>query len=96
MVIGICTLELYLPGMNSLKDKRSVIKSVTARLNREFNVSAAEVGLNDVWQSSTVGVAVVTTAAAHAEQMLENVVSWLERNRPDVEIVDYRIETAHF
>jgi len=95
MVIGICTLELYLPGMNSLKDKRSVIKSVTARLNREFNVSAAEVGLNDVWQSSTVGVAVVTTAAAHAEQMLENVVSWLERHRPDVEIVDYRIETVH-
>jgi uncharacterized protein YlxP (DUF503 family) len=95
MVIGICTLELYLPGMNSLKDKRSVIKSVTARLNREFNISAAEVGLNDVWQSSTVGVAVVTTAEAHAEQMLENVVSWLERNRPDVEIVDYRIETIH-
>lgn len=95
MVIGTCTIELYLPGIQSLKEKRSCLKSLIARLHREYNVSAAEVGLHDVWQSATVGMCVVSTSASHAEQMLETVLGWIERNRPDVMIVDAPIEVVH-
>lgn len=95
MIIGSCTLELYLPGIQSLKEKRSCLKSLIARLHREFNVSAAEVDLNDVWQSATVGMAVVTNNAGHAEQLLEAVLGWIERNRPDITIVEAVIEVVH-
>ena len=47
VVIGICTLELSLPGNDSLKDKRSVLKPLVVRMRREFNVSVAEVGEHD-------------------------------------------------
>ena len=95
MVIGICMIELHLPGIGSLKAKRSIIKSVTARLHREFNVSCAEIDHHDVWQSTVLGAAVVSTSAGHAQNMLENVVSWVERNRPDVTVVDHSIEIIH-
>lgn len=96
MVIGICTLEINLPGLNSLKEKRSHLKSLKSRLHREFNVSVAEVALHDAWQSSTLGVAVVSSAASHAENVLQNVVLWVETHRPDLELVDYQIEVEHW
>jgi uncharacterized protein YlxP (DUF503 family) len=41
MVIGICNVELHLPGNGSLKGKRSILKPLLARLRREFNLAAA-------------------------------------------------------
>lgn len=92
MIIGVCTIELHIPATHSLKEKRSRIKSLKNRLHSEFNVSVAEVALHDVWQSATLGVAVVSTAASHAEAVLEGVVIWIERHRPDLDIVDYAVE----
>lgn len=95
MIIGICTIELHLPEVESLKAKRTVIKSLTARLHREFNVSCAEIDLHDVWKSTVIGVAVVSTATGHVQGVLESVVRWVEMNRPDVMIVDHSIEIIH-
>lgn len=92
MIIGACTIDLYLGESFSLKDKRSILKSLLARLHREFNVSAAEVALHDVWQSASVGLSFTTTSAAHAQSALDNIVHWIERNRPDLEVVDHYIE----
>ncbi|MBN1963421.1 MAG: DUF503 domain-containing protein, partial [Anaerolineae bacterium] len=91
MVIGTCRIELDLPGIHSLKQKRSCIKSLKARLHREFNVSVAEVDLHEVWQSSTLGAAVVSTTEPHAEAVLNNMVAWIEQNRPDVMVVDWDV-----
>ncbi|MCC6906129.1 MAG: DUF503 domain-containing protein [Anaerolineae bacterium] len=96
MVIGICILELNLPGVRSLKEKRGILKSTMARLHQLFNVSCAEVALHEAWQSASVGIAVVTTAAAHAEAVLENVSGWVEHNRPDIEIVGEATEIMHW
>jgi len=92
MVIGNSIIEIDLPGINSLKEKRTVLKGLIARVHKEFNVSCAEVGFHDVWQSSALGVAVVSTSAVHAENVLENVVKWIERYRPDVTVIDHSIE----
>jgi uncharacterized protein YlxP (DUF503 family) len=59
MVIGACSLELHIPGNGSLKGKRQIIKSLVVRLRREFNVSVAEVGAQDIWQSAIIGVVCV-------------------------------------
>lgn len=95
MIVGICMIELHLPGVESLKAKRSILKSLVARLHREFNVSCAEIDRHDVWKSTVVGVAIVSTAAGHAQGVLESVVRWIELNRPDVMVVDHSIEIIH-
>ena len=92
MVIGVCTIELHIPGCNSLKEKRGIIKSLLARVQREFNVSVAEIDLHDVWQSAAIAVVCVTTANAHAERTMDSVVRWIEHHRPDVEIVAEQVE----
>src|SRR5690606_3836858 len=96
MVIMAATVELDLPGVASLKEKRSIVKSLVARLHREFNVAAAEVALHDAWQSAAIGLALVSTSAGHAETMLERILRWIEIHRPDVEIVGHSQEILHF
>ncbi len=93
MVIGACTVELLIPGNGSLKGKRRVVKSVVARVSREFNVSIAEVGNQDLWQRATLGISCVSTEPDHAHALLTQVVHWIEANRPDVEILEFHIET---
>ena len=96
MVIGACIIELQLPGLSSLKEKRGLLKSLLARLHKEFNVTAAEVDLHDAWQSTTLGVAIVSTSAIHAQNLLNNLVEWLEIHRPDLEVVDHYVEIIPF
>ncbi|MBN1284856.1 MAG: DUF503 domain-containing protein [Anaerolineae bacterium] len=95
MVIGVCTIELDIPGCHSLKEKRGILKPLLARLHREFNVSAAEVDLHDVWQSAAIAVAVISTANGHADRTLQRVVQWIEDNRPEVQVVAERFELIH-
>jgi uncharacterized protein YlxP (DUF503 family) len=92
MHIGLCTIELRLPGNGSLKGKRRVIKSIVTRVGREFNVSIAEVDAQNAWQRAVLGVACVSTGADYAHGQLERVVQWIETHRPDVELLDYQIE----
>ena len=92
MVIGVCTLELSIPMANSLKDKRSVVKSVAARLRNEFNIAVAEVDMLDSWRTATIAVVTVSSDKDYAHGLLTRVALWVERNRLDCELVDYEIE----
>ena len=92
MHIGLCTIELRLPGNGSLKGKHSILKSITTRVSRTYNVSIAEVEAQDLWQRAVLGVACVSPSASYAHGQLERVVQWIEVNRPDVELLEYRIE----
>ncbi|MEA3335722.1 MAG: DUF503 domain-containing protein [Chloroflexota bacterium] len=92
MIIGIVTIELYLPMNGSLKGKRSVIKPLTNRLRKDFNVSVAEVDEQDSLRSAVIGVACVSSDKAYAHGLLMRVVSSVERWRLDAELVDYEIE----
>ncbi len=92
MIIAACRLRLYLPGCASLKEKRGLLKPLLARLHREFNIAAAEVDLNDVWQSADLALVGVGNDAAHIQSELQHIVAWIERHRPEVEIVDAQFE----
>ncbi len=92
MVVGVCTLELDIPGSHSLKDKRHVVKSVTARVRRDFNVSIAEVDSLDSWQHAILGIVCVSSDANYARGLLEKVMDSIERSRMDAVIADYSIE----
>ena len=91
-IVGLCVLEFYLPGIQSLKQKRGVLKPLLSRLHKTFNVSAAEVGFQDVWQSAAIGIAVVTGSTAHANQVVAGVVEWIEANYPDLLITRQDVE----
>jgi uncharacterized protein YlxP (DUF503 family) len=92
MHVGVCIIDLRLPGNGSLKGKRRVIKSIVTRITREFNVSVAEVEDQDLWQRAVLGVACVSSSAGYAHGQLERVVQWIEAQRFDVELLDYQIE----
>ena len=92
MVVGVCTVELQVPGCSSLKEKRQVIRSVVARVRNEFNVSIAEVGHRDSWQLATLGLACVGADARYAQGLLERALHFIERVRPDLVLLDYEME----
>jgi len=92
MVIGLCRIELQIPQSQSLKDKRRVLKSVVSRVRREFNVSIAEVDHQDSWQLATLAAVCVSTDAGYAQGLLERVVHYIERARPDLVLLRYENE----
>lgn len=78
MIIGVLTVELFLGEANSLKEKRRVLKSVIDRIKARFNVSVAEVGEQDTWQRSVIGIAFVSCEQAHVHKVLAAVVRFIE------------------
>jgi uncharacterized protein YlxP (DUF503 family) len=92
MVVATCVITLGLYGAHSLKEKRQVLKSILARLPRQFNVAAAEVDHHDVWQTAVIGLATVGNDADYLHGLLEKAVVWIEDNRPDARLEQYSIE----
>lgn len=92
MSLGLLTLHLHIPGCASLKEKRHRLKPLLTRLHREFNISAAEIDHNDVWQSATIGCALISNNKNHTQRALQNIAKWIENNWPDVTIIDEYLE----
>lgn len=90
MVIGVCVLELHLPGCRSLKDKRRVVKSVVERLRPRFNVAVAEVGHQDVWNQAELGICTVADSGAFVDEVLAKVIREVEK---DGRVVISRVST---
>jgi uncharacterized protein YlxP (DUF503 family) len=91
MIVGLCTVELYLPDSQSLKAKRQVLLSVKDRVRDRFNVSIAEVGDQDLWQKAVLGIACVANERKHVNQVLDQVVN-LIRSVPLVDLIQCQIE----
>jgi len=91
MIIGLCTVELYLPDSQSLKAKRQVLLSVKDRVRDRFNVSIAEVGDQDLWQKAVLGIACVANEQKHVNQVLDQTVN-LIRSVPMVDLIHCQIE----
>jgi uncharacterized protein YlxP (DUF503 family) len=91
-MIGILTLHLQIPGCGSLKEKRGRLKPLLARLHRQFNVSVAEMGLQDKWRETVVACGMVGNDRAHLEQSLQAILRWVENNWPDMQVMDEKME----
>ena len=92
MSIGVLTLHLQLPGCKSLKEKRSRLKPLITRLHREFNISVAELSRQDVWDEATLGCVMISNDHKFSESSLQTVIHWLNKNWPDITLVDDHIE----
>ena len=96
LFVGACQIRLHLPASQSLKDTRQVVKSVLARVRERFALATAEIGDLEAWQVATLGLAGVSNAANHLEDVLRHAVRYIEESRPDLDVMDVRIETQRF
>jgi uncharacterized protein YlxP (DUF503 family) len=91
VVVGLCTIELFIGDSQSLKDKRQVLLSLKDRLRQKFNLSVAEVDEQNLWQKAVLGLACVANDGRHVNQVLDQALN-LIRSHAVVEIVQSRIE----
>lgn len=78
MVVGLVVWELQIPGCHSLKEKRSVLKSIKDRLHNQFNVSVAETKHHDAHQRAELAAVVVSGDRAHANSVLTSLDQFME------------------
>ncbi len=81
MVVALLSVELYLPGSRSLKDKRMVLRRIKDRLAK-FNVAVSEVEHQELWQRAGLAMVTVSTAEEHADRELSAVLDEIERVEP--------------
>lgn len=91
MVIGVLNIDLMIPGNNSLKGKRRVLKSLKDKIRGRFNISIAEVGNKDLWRRINLGIAVVSDDRRQANRILSKVIELIELAN-DTELLDYEME----
>ncbi len=91
MAIGILTLDLYLPGVRSLKHKRKILKSLKDRIGNRFNVSIAEMDAHEKWQRGILGVVNINNDQRYIESLLNTVVKFVE-NSYDCQVINHQVE----
>ncbi len=92
MVYSILILDLKFADCRSLKDKRSILKPLLQKLHREFNVSAAGVDKNEIWNESIVGCALISNEKQFAEACLAKIPDFISKYFSDVDILKYSIQ----
>lgn len=80
------TVDLRLPDCHSLKDKRSVVRTVLDGARNRFAVASAETDHQDSWQRAELGFAAVSGSPAHATQIVDDVERFVW-SFPEVEVL---------
>ena len=78
MVVGSGIIDIFIPGSRSLKEKRGVLSRIIKRTQNEFNISIAEVGDNDNWQRSRIGISVVGNDRRYIEGKIDHVIHFID------------------
>ena len=91
--VSLISIKLILPGCFSLKQKRSTLQPVLSRIHKEFNVSVAETGLNEIWHSAWIGAAILSSDADFNAGVLSKIVDLIETRFPEVQVEEFHIET---
>ncbi len=92
--MGVLKLRLILPENHSLKGKRGVLKRIQAKIANQFNVSVAECGDQDLWQSALLGFGVVGSSQPIINATLQKVAQVVEEMGL-AQVAEARIETFH-
>lgn len=80
MIVGVMKTVLHLQGLSSLKEKRSIVKSVIGRLKSRFNISIAEVDHQDAKSSAVIGMAIVSNDTGVIDQQFDAVISFMQKD----------------
>ena len=91
MRVGALEVKLSLPGVNSLKGKRRIVRSLKERVRNKFNVAVAEVDDHDVWRTTTLGIVTVANDSRFVESALSKALDYVRAN-PESDLVDFDLE----
>ncbi len=91
MQVAIAVFELHIPHARSLKEKRAVVRSVRARIRSRFEMSVAEVALQDLHQRARIGAAAIGSDGAPLEPLFEEVARALELES-DATLITWNVE----
>ncbi len=80
MLVGTMTAQIYMHGIASLKEKRSIVKSLIGRLQNRFNVSVSEVDQQDSRSSAVIGIAIVSNESRFIDQQLDTVLNFMRND----------------
>jgi uncharacterized protein YlxP (DUF503 family) len=89
-VVGVLSVEIFIPASRSLKDKRMILNSIKDRLHKKFNVSVAETGFQEKWQRAEISVAAISDSHKHIEEVLNKIFQLLDAD------VGYEITKYNF
>ena len=78
IAVGLLTVDLQIPASRSLKSKRKVVSSITAKVRQRFNVAVAEVDFQDKWQRCRIGVSAISNDGHVVENQLRAVLDMIE------------------
>ena len=81
------TFRLHAPWVHSLKEKRMIVKSLVARLQNRFHVSAAEIEEQDTHQIIVIGVAAIVPHNAMADSLMDEISQFIEEGT-EAEVMD--------
>lgn len=87
MIIAVISFRLYAPWVHSLKEKRMIVRSMIAKLQNRFHVSAAEIEEQDTHQIIVIGVAAIVPHQAMADSLMDEISRFVEENT-EAEILD--------
>ncbi|NIQ38054.1 MAG: DUF503 family protein [Proteobacteria bacterium] len=94
MVVGVCQIDLLIPGNASLKGKRKVLRKIIDRVKNRYNISVSEVGDNDLWQRSQLGLSVVGNDSRHINSSLDKIINYIDGLNV-AQIINSEIEIFH-
>ena len=80
MIVGVLIAQLHMQGIGSLKEKRSIVKSVVGRLRNRFNVSVSEVGRHENKQLAVIGIAIVSNETRFINQRFDKIILFLQKD----------------
>ena len=80
MIIGLLTLEIYIPYSHSLKEKRKTLNKIRDRLKKKFNIAFAELSYLNKWQRSKIGLVTLNTQKSMIEKIFQKIVQEIEEN----------------
>jgi uncharacterized protein YlxP (DUF503 family) len=92
MSLGILTLHFLLPGCTSLKAKRGRLKPILARLHRQFNLSAAEIDLQDHWHEAIIACALISNDPTFTRRALQQALEDTLQTWPDLTLLEDHLE----
>jgi len=91
MLVGRCQAEILVLESRSLKERRRVLDSLIEHLRRKFNISVAQLDLDDKWNHAVLGVAVVGNERRFLDSVLARVVNALESD-PRLSVIRAEVE----
>ena len=80
MIVGVLTAQLHMQGITSLKEKRSIIKSIIGRLKTKFNISISEVDYQDNKTCAVIAMVLVSNDTGFINQQFDKIINFMQND----------------